>query len=154
MKKYFLSIFIALIVGFFLAKTFLEQYESFRGLELTSNSGEMLYFIRYDTYDSLEEMEKKTLSLTNYIYRENNGQYDVYIGITKDADNLIKMNNYFSSIGYHTITEEFLVTNPTFLKSLQNYDMILQGTDDGVVISSISSQILEKYEEYVNGSED
>ena len=123
MKKYFLSIFIALIVGFFLAKTFLE-------------------------------MEKKTLSLTNYIYRENNGQYDVYIGITKDADNLIKMNNYFSSIGYHTITEEFLVTNPTFLKSLQNYDMILQGTDDGVVISSISSQILEKYEEYVNGSED
>ncbi len=154
MKKYLFSIFIALVVGFFLAKSFLEQYDSYQGLHFTSNDGEMLYFIRYASYDSVEDMEKGTISLTNYIYKENGEKIDVYVGITSDSDNLIKLGNYYSSLGYNTYTEEFLVTNEDFLASLRNYDTILSSTDDSVVIASISSQILEKYEELVNGSED
>ena len=154
MKKYILSISIALVVGFFLAKTFLEQYDSYQGLHLTSNAGGMLYFIRYSTFPSMEEMEKNTLSLVNYIYKENNDSFDVYIGITGNYENLIKLSNYYSSLGYNTYTEEFLVTNETFLKELQNYDAIVAGTEDTVVLSSVSSQVLAKYEEYVNGSND
>ncbi len=154
MKKYILSISIALVVGFFMAKTFLTQYDSYEGLHLTSNAGEMLYFIRYSTFPSTEEMEKNTLSLVNYIYKENNGLFDVYIGITGNYENLIKLSNYYSSLGYNTYTEEFLVTDNQFLKELQNYDTILSNTEDTVVISSISSQVLAKYEEYVNGRND
>ncbi len=154
MKKYLLSISVALVVGFFLAKLFLEQYDSYEGIKFTSSTGDMLYFIKYDTYSSLDEMEKNTLSLPNYIYKENNGNYDVYIGITKNSKNLIKLNNYYSSLGYNTYTEEFLVSNPTFLEALKNYDAILESTEDTVVISSISSQVLEKYEEILNDSED
>ena len=154
MKKYLISIFIALIVGFFLAKTFLEQYDSYEGLKFTSNNGEMLYFIRYDSFPTFEDMEKNTLEFPNYIYKENNGQYDVYIGITKNSENLIKLSNYYSSLGYNTYTEEYLITNQTFLEELANYDSILMSTNDSVVIASISSQVLEKYEEIVYGSED
>lgn len=154
MKKYIFSILIALLVGFFLAKTFLEQYDSYQGIKFTSNNGEMLYFIKYQSYSSEEEMEKNTLSLTNYIYHKNKDNYEVYIGITGESENLIKLNNYFSSLGYTTFTEEYLVTNKEFLKELKNYDSILEGTDDTVVIASINSQILEKYEEFVHGSED
>ena len=153
MKKYLFSILIALLVGFFLAKTFLEQYDSFQGIKFTSNNGEMLYFIKFNSYITEEEMEKSTLSLTNYIYNKNKDSYDVYIGITGDSENLIKLNNYFSSLGYNTFTEEFLVTNKEFIKELKNYDSILNGTDDTVVIASINSQILEKYEEFIHGSE-
>ena len=39
-----------------------------------------------------------------------------------------------------------------FLSELENYENILSNTDDSVVISSISSLILEKYEELVNGN--
>lgn len=154
MKKYLFSILIALIVGFFLAKMFLEQYDSYQGIRFTSNNGETLYFIKFKSYSSKEEMEKNTLSLTNYIYHQNNENYDVYIGLTGESENLIKLNNYFSSLGYTTFTEEYLVTNKDFLKELKNYDTILLGTEDTVVIDSINSQILEKYEEFIHGSED
>lgn len=154
MKKYLFSIFVALIVGFVMAKVFLEQYDSYQGIKFTSNSGEMVYFIKFNSYPSIQEMEKNTLSLTNYIYKKNVDVYDVYIGITNDYENLIKLNNYFSSLGYNTFTEEFLITNKEFLLELKNYDSILRSTEDTVVISSINSQILEKYEDLINGSKD
>ena len=153
MKKYLFSVSVALVVGFFMAKIFLEQYDSFQGIKLTSNTGEMLYFIKFNSYSTEEEMEKATLSLTNYIYKEDNGKYDVYVGITKNSENLIKLNNYYSSLGYNTFTEEFLVSNKEFLAKLENYDAILDGTDDTTVIASINSQVLEKYEEIIHGSE-
>ena len=141
MKKYLFSIFVALIVGFVMAKVFLEQYDSYQG-------------IKFNSYPSIKEIKKNTLSLTNYIYKKNVDVYDVYIGITNDYENLIKLNNYFSSLGYNTFTEEFLITNKEFLLELKNYDSILKSTEDTVVISSINSQILEKYEELINGSKD
>ena len=97
-------------------------------------------------------MEKNTLSLVNFVYNVIDDKYYVYIGITKEHDNLIKLNNYYSSLGYQTITEEFLITNKEFLDELVNFDSILANTNDEVVISSISSLILEKYEEITNGS--
>lgn len=152
MKKYIFSILVALSVGFVCGKIFLEQYDAYDGIRFTSNGGESLYFIRYGTYDSVEEMEKDTLSLVNYVYNIIDDKYYVYIGITRSHDNLIKLNNYYSLLGYKTITEEFLVTNRTFLEELENYDNILFNTEDEVVISSISSLVLEKYEVIVNGS--
>lgn len=154
MKKYILSISIALIVGIIFGKFFLEQYDAYEGIKFSSNEGEMLYFIRYGIYNSEEEMEKNTLSLVNYIYNIVDNKYYVYIGITREHDNLIKLNNYYSELGYKTITEEFLVTNKTFLEELVNFDSILANTNDEIVISSISSLTLEKYEVIVNGSKD
>ena len=52
-------------------------------------------------------------------------------------------------MGFNVITEEFLVTNKKFLEVLKNYDDIISNTDDEVVLSSICSQILAKYEEIV-----
>lgn len=151
MKKYILSISLALIIGMIFGNFFLKQYEAYEGIKITSNEGETLFFIRYNIYDSIEEMEKGTLTLVNYVYTIIDDKYYVYIGITKRTDNLIKLNNYFSSLGYKTITEEFLITDTDFLIELENFDNILFNTDDSVVISSVSSLVLERYEELVNG---
>lgn len=154
MKKYILSISLALIIGMIFGNFFLKQYEAYEGIKITSNEGESLYFIRYNIYDSIEEMEKGTISLVNYVYTVIDDKYYVYIGITKRTDNLIKLNNYFSSLGYKTITEEFLITDNEFLLELENFDNILFNTDDSVVISSVSSLVLERYEELVNAGKD
>lgn len=151
MKKYIFSISLALIIGMIFGNFFLKQYEAYEGIKITSNEGETLFFIRYNIYDSIEEMEKGTLTLVNYVYTIIDDKYYVYIGITKRTDNLIKLNNYFSSLGYKTITEEFLITDTDFLLELENFDNILFNTDDSVVISSVSSLVLERYEELVNG---
>ena len=153
MKKYILLTILAISIGFFMGKLFLEQYEGYDGIKLTSSNGEILFFIKYGEYNSADEMEKDTLNLENYIYNVINDKYYVYVGITNDKDNLVKLTNYFSSKGYNVITEEFLITNKAFLEELKNYDEIIKTTDDEIVLSSICSQILTKYEEIVvNGS--
>ena len=150
MKKYFLLIILAISIGFFMGKSFLEQYDGYKGIRIASSTGDIVYFIKFGEFSSYEEMEKDTISLNNYIYNEVNGKFIVYIGITDSNSNLIKLTNYYNKLGYNTITEEYLVTNQQFLNVLNDYDAILESTDDEVVITSISSQILTKYEEYVN----
>lgn len=149
MKKVLILVVLAITIGFFMGKIFLEQYDGYNGIQMTSSNGEILYFIKYAEYQTEEEMEHGTINLTNYIYNEINGSYYVYIGITNDNDNLVKLINYYSNMGYNVYTEEYLVTNKKFLEALKNYDSILKNTDDSVVISSISNQVLSKYEEYV-----
>ena len=155
MKKYLVPISIAVLIGFFLGKIFLEQYSAYNGIKIVSNKGEILYFIKYGVYDSLEELEKETLSFTNYIYNEIDGSFHAYIGITRDEENLSKLTKYYDSKGYKTTTEEFLVTSQKFLEILVNYDNILKNTEDEMVITSVNNLVLEKYEELViNGSQD
>ena len=135
MRKYFIFACLAIAIGFFMGKTFLEQYDGYRGIRKTSSTGEILYFIKYGEYSSQEEMERETINLENYIYNFNNGIFYVYIGITKSQDNLLKLINYYNNRGFITSTEEYLITNETFLNELNNYDNILNNTeDDGFTI--------------------
>ena len=62
MKKYLLLTILAISIGFFMGKLFLEQYDNYEGLKLTSSNGEILYFINYGEYDSFDDMEHNTQS--------------------------------------------------------------------------------------------
>ena len=154
MRKYFIFVCLAISIGFYIGKTVLEQYDGYRGIKKVSSTGEVVYFIKYGEYKSQNEMEKETINLQDYIYNENNGTYYVYIGITNNQDNLLKLINYYSSLGFITSTEEYLITNDAFLNELKNYDNILSDTNDYIAIASIANQVLTKYEEIVNVSED
>lgn len=154
MKKYLFFVGLAIAIGFFMGKSFLEQYDGYNGIKLASSSGEVIYFIKYGEYKSINEMEKETINLQDYIYNENNGKFYVYIGITNNQNNMYKLIDYFNSLGYIVYAEEYLVTNQQFLDELNNYDNILEDTNDDIAIASITNQILAKYEEIVNGNKD
>ena len=148
MKKYLLTFLIALVIGFFLSNFFLKQYEDFDGIKV-SNKGESLYFIQYGTFSSLEDLEENTINLQNYVYNKDDNLYYVYVGITKDKENALKIVNYFKDLGYETTIKEFGITNKDFLNEIVNYDEILKNTNDVTAISSIINQVLMKYEEVV-----
>lgn len=147
-----LTFFAALTIGFFLSLFFIKQYDQYNGIKI-SNNGEELYFIQYGVFSSVESMEENTISLQNYVYNEENNQYFVYVGITKEKDNANKIVAYYKELGYDTIIKNFSITSKQFLELLVNYDSILKQTDDETAISSIINQVLMKYEEVViNGN--
>lgn len=148
MKKYVISILFGLIVGFFLGKTLLEEYHSYNGIKV-SVSGVNAYFIKYGEYDSLDNLEKGTLALANYIYTEKDGKYSAYVGITTNEDNCQKLEDYFKKLGYEVVIEEYVLNNNTYINYLENADKLLSNTTDEAVIGEVCSQILSKYEELV-----
>ena len=148
MKKYLFSLFIALVIGFFLCNIFLKQYDNYKGIKV-SNNGEELYFVQYGVYSSLESLEENTINLQNYVYNEQEGLYYVYVGITKLKENADKIVRYYNNLGYDAIIKKFNIASKVFVESLENYDEVLKNTEDNTVIASIISQVLSKYEEVV-----
>lgn len=154
MKKYMVTFLSALIIGFFLASFFIKQYKSNTGIKVSLNTKE-LYFVQYGIFSSKESMEENTISLQNYVYNITDDLYYVYVGITADKNNAEKIVEYYKKLNYETIIKTFNIQNKEFLKLLDNYDKVLNNTDDDTVIASILNQILMKYEEVViNGSKD
>lgn len=155
MKKYFASIIFGLLIGFFLSKNFLEEYNGYTRIKQVNRDGTTAYFIKYGEYDSLDLLEKKTSHLTNYIYTKTNNKYSVYIGITTNNDNKEKLINYFKKLKYKVSCDEYVITNKKYISYLENADKLIEKTSDMSVLGEVSSQILSKYEELViNGSKD
>lgn len=148
MKKYLLTFLCAIIIGFFLATFFINQYDDYEGIKV-SGTGEELYFIQYGVFSSQESMEENTISLQNYVYNIDDNLYYVYVGITKKEENANKIINYYKKLGYDAIIKKFSITNEKFLNEIKNYDDVLNGTEDETAISSIINQVLIKYEEVV-----
>lgn len=152
MKKYFLVILISIVIGFFLSYFILTRYSDFKGIGVY-NEGNEYYLLEYGSYNSKEELENKAIDLENYVYRVANGKYYMYIAISKNYDNILKMQKYYKNKNCVTEIKNFFISNKTFNEVIENLDNILVNSDDEVVINEIINQGLNKYEEVIlNGS--
>lgn len=149
MKKNILTILLALLVGFFISKFLFNQYDKKEKIKTIFNNSETVYLLRQGIYSSKESMEENLSSFSYYIYNIEDELYYVYIGMTKDEDNYIKLEEYFKSLGYDTYKTEITVSNRTFLEILNQYDLLLKETEDKNIIKAICSQVLSNYEETV-----
>ena len=149
----YLLLILCLTVGFFMGKLMFSQYDDKQGLKLVTSASEKVYFIQQGVYSSKESMEENTSNLTYYIYTIDNDRYYVYIGITKNEENLDKLKGYFDSLGYNIYVKEFYISSESFITVLDQYETMLSETNDSKTIGAICSQILSKYEELVINSE-
>lgn len=149
MKKYIVPILSALLVGFFLAKFMIDQYDKKESLKTVFNNTETLYFIQQGVYSTKENMEKNMTDFAYYIYNIENDKYYTFIGITRLNENSDKLKGFYEKLGYITYIKEINVDNEAFIEILEQYDKLLQTTEDDNTIKAICSQILSKYEELV-----
>jgi len=149
MKKYIMPILSALLVGFLLAKFMINQYDKKENLKTVFNSYETLYFIQQGVYSTKESMEKNMSDFAYYIYNIENDKYYTYIGITKTKENSDKLKGFYEKLGYITYIKEINVDNIGFVELLNQYDQLLETTEDENTIKAICSQVLSKYEELI-----
>lgn len=149
MKKYIVPILSALLVGFFLAKFMIDQYDKKQSLKTVFNNSETLYFIQQGVYSTKESMEKSMNDFAYYIYTIENDKYYTFIGITKLKENSDKLKGFYEKLGYVSFIKEINVDSSAFIEVLEQYDKLLQTTDDSNTIKAICSQVLGKYEELV-----
>lgn len=151
--KFLFPLISAIVIGFLLGKFMFNQYDSKTKIKTVFNQkGEKVYFLQQGVYSSKENMEKNTASFDSYIYDLIDDKYYVYVGITKNEQNVEKLQGFFEDMGYIIYVKEFNIDNVSFLESLETFDTMLSNTDSTKTIKSITSQILSKYEELVQNS--
>lgn len=149
-----LSVVFAVSVGFLMGKFMLNQYNSEYELAPVFNqNSDRYYFLNQGEYDSFEDMEQSMMGFDYYIYEEKDGKFMTYVGITKDYDNMMKIQGYFTNAGYTIYVRDVNFNNDAFSVLVDQYDQMLRETEDNQTIKGICSQILAKYEELVVNSD-
>lgn len=152
--KTILSVVFAVSVGFLMGKFMLNQYNSEYELAPVFNqNSDQYYFLSQGEYDSFDDMEKNMMGFDYYVYEEKNDKFITYVGITKNYDNMMKIQGYFTNAGYTIYVRDVQFNNEAFSILVDQYDQMLKETEDNQTIKGICSQILAKYEELVVNSD-
>ena len=147
MKKYFWSIILSLVVGIYLGKFTLSQYDDFNVFPVSFGS-DTIYFLQEGVYSNVDVMKNSMSSFDYYIYDKEDDGYHTYVGITKSRENALKLEGFYEEKGYDIYVRENSINNNSFASVLTQYDILLSNADKDS-IDSICSQILSSYEELV-----
>ena len=137
LKKIFLPIFLSVICGAVCGRLLFSIYEEKASDTLSSNVIYLLEDSSYDDYDSM-----KAASLSNYVYYEDNGKYNAVIGITKNKDNIQKIEKIYNK---ELNIKKYLLSNEEIIDKIETYDKKIESSDNNEEIRGVVLEMLELY---------
>ena len=146
MKKTIIGIIIAILAGVLLAKLTFDKYEKVDTKNVISYDDEV-YMLKVGSYDSVDEMQRSALNSERYIYIEKEDKVTVYIGIAKTRENMEKIKNAYDDKNVKTTIENVTINNDEFIQNLNEYEKLLDVTEDANSLLIIENQILSCYED-------
>lgn len=142
---------LCILVGFFMSNFMFNQYD--KNIETVFNEKNKVYFLQIGVYSSIDNMKENLKNISTYIYEEKNNLFYAYVGITKEEENLSKIEGYFNSMKYVIYRKEKNIKNEAFIEILNQYDLMLKETEDKEMVGTIEEEVISKYEELVLNDE-
>ena len=139
-NKIVVPIFLAVFCGFLCGRLMFSIYEEKGSSVLDSN---IIYLLEDSTYNNYEEMKANTLS-SNYIYYEDDGKYNVVVALTKDYDNIEKIENVYNK---ELKVSRYLLNNNEIISKLDEYDRKLKETTSSEEIRNIIIDMINIYKD-------
>ncbi len=97
----------------------------------------------------MESMKYDTNMITDKLVIKEKNNYYVYIGLSKEKENLKKISSLYEKLGYNLYLYEKEVENDTFLTNLEQFDLLMKNAKTEEEIESINAVILSSYEEMI-----
>lgn len=148
-KMYLIPVLLSIFIGFVIGKTMCDEYhttsETKTVFENTTTCP--IYYLQYGVYSKEENMKKNVLSLPYYIYQIEEDQYHVYIAVSSREENITKLQEYLTSLGYNTYKKEGVIHNRTVVEKIQTLDEMLSKIEEPKTIGELNQKLLETYEE-------
>ena len=139
-KKIVLPIFFSVISGSICGGLVYSIYAE--QTEIAFN-GNLVYLIQSGAYSSYDSMRASTTS-NDYVYYEDDGLYKAIIGITKNADNIKKIQD---SYGGDTIVTSYYINDEDIVKEIEEYDLKLNEASTQEEIQTITLEMIKIYKQ-------
>ncbi len=141
-RKYFLSILLALILGYLCANYVLALYKE-------DSSSNIIYFLQAGAYNAKASSLDDLKDIDNKIVIKEHDKYYMYIGITTDIKIANRIKNMYKNKNIELYIKEKDITNTSFKLELEQYDILLKNAKTFDEVNAIFKTVLATYEEGV-----
>lgn len=152
MKKTIIWIIVALVSGATLGKLTFDKYENL-DIQKVISLNDKIYMIKYGTYNSEGEMANNLTDVERYIYIINNGKYSAYVGASTTRKNAQKIVDIYAAKNIKLTLDKISINNEEFIQNLNEYEKLLEASDDEKSLLIIQKQIMSCYEQLVVSDE-
>lgn len=136
LKKIVIPIFVAVFCGFLCGRLMFGIYEDKGSDTINSN---VIYLLMDTTYESYDEMKVNTIS-SNYIYYEDEGKYNVVVGMTRNRDNIEKIEKIYNK---KLEVSSYLINDEDIINKINEYDEeMFKSNDENRIKDIIRSMIM------------
>lgn len=147
MKKNLITLIVVIILGCFSGRMIYNKISDAYALNIKKDN--VVYLLQLGVYSNKTSMESDTRDINNKLVVKNNNNYYVYVGISKNKDNLKKISYLYNKLGFNLYLSEQEVNQSEFLTNLEQFDLLLSKASTDDELDSINSVILSSYEEMV-----
>lgn len=133
-----MPIFLSVLCGLVCGKLMFSIYEDKGSNLLNSN---LIYLLEDEAYDDYDTMKASTIT-SNYMYYEEDGKYNAVIAMTKNKNNIKKIEDVYNK---SLKVSEYLISDIDINNRLDEYDMKLESTDDEEEIQEIIIEMIGIY---------
>lgn len=131
---------LAVFCGFLCGRLMFSIYEEKGTTTLNSN---IVYLLEDTTYNNYDDMKANTIS-ANYIYYEDNGKYNVVVALTKNYDNITKIEKVYNK---ELKVSKYLINDKGLVTTLEEYDKKLNNSNDNEEIKNIIIDMINIYKD-------
>ena len=131
---------VSMIFGFICGKLVYSVYGENVENRLSSSKIYLIENGKYLTYDNMREENNGN----NYVYYKDEDGYKTVVGITRDEDNIDKIQSLYSD---KVNVEEYYISNDMLTDKQDEYDLLLSNTDDLYEVREVVDNILNLYRE-------
>ena len=141
MKKTFIYLFLAVLLGFVSAEVLYNDYKK----EL-DNTEYNAYLVQIGSFKDDEEIDA-----SKYLVLEEDGVYNVYAGITTKLSNASKIKEFYEEDAIESYIKPTIINNVEFISNLKQFDILLSEVDNKENLITINDVIISRYEELILG---
>ena len=110
------------------------------------------YFVQEGVYSNYDLMFENTKSVNAKTVEKNKDKYYVYVGISSNYDNAVKIKDIYEKEGYKTFIKEMSFDSEEFYTNVEQFDLLVDRANTDEEILTIEEVILANYEEIVKRS--
>lgn len=131
-KNVIVIILLGSLVGYLFGSILFHNY---KGIDYVNEDGN-IYYLQYGVYTNKESAIENTKKLNNnYILKEMDDKYYVYLGVTENYDLALKLQNYYKDKNIYTYIRSDYVENSETLDKLKEYDNKIKDTNEEEIIN-------------------